>query len=356
VLTGATGFLGAHLLAELLARTDDRVVCPVRADDASAAARRLREALVAQGLPPTGLDDRVEAVPADLARPGLGLDPDQLADLAECDAIYHNAAVISVMREYPSLRGVNVHGTRQMLRLAAVRGVPLHYVSTLNVAPPRTVRSEVPEDFLPAHPGLRDGYQQSKWAAERLVEQAAARGLPVTVHRLARLVGAAGTGYVNPEDLLWRVLRVGIPLGAIPLLYRADAWTPVDFVARAIVHLSRAGGATVHNLVPHPELPLTDLAAWINDYGYPVTLEPLDRWRAMLPDAAADITTLAFFDLWSGGDTVTDLEIGRLVTDNMTRGLAGTGIACPPPDADLMRRYLDHCVRTGLLPPPGGAR
>jgi nonribosomal peptide synthetase MxcG len=232
----------------------------------------------------------------------------------------------------------------------------VHYVSTLTVAPPAGIAAEVPEDFLPAHAGLRDGYQQSKWAAERLVQQAGQRGLPVSVYRLARLVGAPDTGYVNPEDLLWRVLRVGIPAGAVPLLYRADAWTPVDFVARSVVHLARNAPAAVYNLVPYPELPLADLVGWINAYGYPVTLEPLPRWRSMLPDAAADITTLAFFDLWSGGEGAQDLEIGKVVTRNTDLALAGSGIDCPRPDRALMARYLDHCVREGLLPAPGGER
>ena len=44
---------------------------------------------------------------------------------------------------------------------------PLHYVSTLAVAPQANLSPEVPEDFVPQHEGLRDGYQQSKWIAER---------------------------------------------------------------------------------------------------------------------------------------------------------------------------------------------
>lgn len=361
LLTGATGFLGAHLLSALLATTGHRVVCLVRDRDETLARQRLEAALTAQGLPVAALHDRVDVALGDLARPDLGLGAEEFARLAHsCDAIYHNAAVISVMRGYGSLRAVNVHGTRELLRMACVRGIPLHYLSTLNVAPPNTISPVVPEEFLPAHPALRDGYQQSKWAAERLVQQAGERGLPVSVYRLARLVGPAGTGYVNPQDLLWRVLRVGIPIGSIPLLYRADAWTPVDFVAAAVVHLSRTVHAcaapAVFNLVPYPELPLADLCAWINAYGYPVTLDPLSRWRSLLPDDESDIAATAFFDLWSGGDGESDLEIGKVVTDRTDQELAGTGIVCPAPDAALMARYLDHCVREGLLPAPGGAR
>lgn len=369
LLTGATGFLGSHLLATLLSLPDTVVHCLVRVanespyqsppevTDQTAAINRIHQALAAHKLPSRGFGDRIHAVPGDLTRPRLGLTSDRFRDLAAtCDAIYHNGASVSVMREYTSLRAVNVYGTREMVRMAAaVRAVPLHYVSTLNVAPPCTVRAEVPEAFIAEHSALLDGYQQSKWAAERLVQQAGERGLPVAVYRLARLVGSPDTGFVNAEDLLWRILRVGIPAGAIPELYRADAWTPVDFVARAIVHLSRQvpAAGTVFNLVPAPELPLTELCTWIRDYGYPVELLPMRRWLDELPDRTKDITTMAFFDLWSGaGEQEPDLEIGTIRIDNVTRGLAGSGVVCPPPSGELVARYLDYAVRTGLLPAP----
>ena len=74
LLTGATGFLGAHLLSELLAATGARVHCLVRAHDENAALSP------ASGAPPSGSElpvprgQRVVPVPGDLAQPRLGLD------------------------------------------------------------------------------------------------------------------------------------------------------------------------------------------------------------------------------------------------------------------------------------------
>ncbi len=176
------------------------------------------------------------------------------AELARtCDAIFHNAATVSIMREYGTLRAANTESTRQLLRMAAGRRTPLHLVSTLSVAPPLSLSPDVPEAFFPPHRALLNGYQQSKWAAERLVEQAADRGLPVTVHRLGRVVGSAATGYVNQRDFLWSVLRAGIPAGILPDLFDAEIWTPVDYVARAVVHLSLAqqpAGGTRSSTMP----------------------------------------------------------------------------------------------------------
>ncbi|MCQ0002147.1 thioester reductase domain-containing protein [Streptomyces sudanensis] len=374
LLTGATGFVGPHLLTELLRATDAEIVCPVRAASPAQAADRVHRALADQGLPAPADAGRITAVPADLARPHLGLGADRFAELARtCDAVVHNAATVSIMREYASLRAANTGSTRLLLRMASARSIPVHLVSTLSVAPPRGRSPEVPEEFFPPHPGLLTGYQQSKWASERLLEQAAERGLPVTLHRLGRVVGAPDTGRVNRRDFLWSVLAAGIPAGIVPDLFEAEVWTPADYVARAVVRLSlTAAPGTVFNHAPVAPVRLADLYDWVREYGYAVERLPLERWRRELP-RSADVaaTTGAFFDSLaadythesgsgnrsgrgSGGDSGPDLSLGRVRADNVLRGLAGTGISCPQADRALVFRYLDHCVESGILPPPPG--
>ncbi|MEV7891151.1 amino acid adenylation domain-containing protein [Streptomyces sp. NPDC002817] len=366
LLTGATGFVGVHLLAELLTTTRAEVVCLVRAKSPAEATVRLQQALKTHLIDlPGAARDRITAVPADLARPRLGLDGAQFAELARtCGAIFHNGATVSIMREYATLRAANTESTRALLRMAAVRATPLHFVSTLSVAPPRTLGPEVPEAFLPSHPGLRHGYQQSKWAAERLLEQAAERGMPVTVHRLGRIVGPAATGYVNERDFLWSVLCAGIPAGIVPDLFEEETWTPVDHVAQALVHLclrQRPPGATVFHHAATAPVRLSDVYDWLEEYGYELRRLPLARWRAELPPASdAARSMLAFFE---AADTTAavdgsgpDLRLGHVRAENVTAGLRGSGIICPPADRDLVFRYLDHCVTTGALPAPAGKR
>ncbi|MFD9654724.1 thioester reductase domain-containing protein [Streptomyces mirabilis] len=372
LLTGATGFVGVHLLAELLTSTGAEVVCTVRAASPAEATARIHQALETHVINlPDAMRHRITAFPADLTRPHLGLDDVLFAELARtCGAIIHNAATVSIMREYATLRAANTESTRDLLRMAAVRSTPLHFVSTLSVAPPLALAPEVPEAFLPAHPGLRYGYQQSKWAAERLLEQAAERGLPVTVHRLGRIVGPYTTGYVNERDFLWSVLRAGVPAGIVPDLFEEEAWTPVDHVAQALVHLclgQPAPGATVFNHAAGELVRLGDVYDWLEEYGYPLQRMPLARWRAELPRSSGDsgdsdgsgvaATTLAFFDSWDANTddaTGLDLRLGRVRADNVVNGLRGSGITCPPVDRDLVFRYLDHCVTTGTLPAPAG--
>ncbi|MFJ9143833.1 amino acid adenylation domain-containing protein [Streptomyces griseus] len=367
LLTGATGFVGTHLLAELLRRTDAEVVCAVRARSPEAALRRVRSALETAG-PALSPDrhHRVTAFPADLARARLGLDDERWEELGSTvDAIVHNGAAVSVVRDYTALRPANTESTHDLLRLAAPRRIPLHYVSTLSVGPPRALSPEFRESFLPAHEGLGYGYQQTKWASERLLEQAAERGLPVTVHRLGRVVGPLSTGRVNRQDFLWTVLRAGIPAGLVPDLFTEELWTPADRVAAEIVATgpgTHHHAAVVHH---HAGAPVrqADLHQWLRAYGYAVETVPLDTWRERIPQDTEDASAvLAFFGSLPAPPAGTggDLAPATVRADHVRASLAAADGPVtsdhPAIDRAAFFRQLDHCVARGDLPAPASHR
>jgi nonribosomal peptide synthetase MxcG len=355
LLSGVTGFVGAQLLHALLTQTEARVVCLVRAPDAAAAQFRIGAALEAQGLAHQALHLRVEALPADLSLPRFGLQESRFRSLAEtCDAVFHNGASVSLMRGYRSMRAINVLGTEEALRFACTGRVkPLHYVSTLAVA---AGTSEVPEAFVPGPPLLRDGYTLSKWIAESLVQEAGLRGLPIAVYRLGRVVGAPSTGFVNEQDIVWRLLLAGIAAGMLPDLDVVEPWTPVDFVARAIVNLSlsREPGPAVFNLAPAPQVRLRDVFGWVADYGYPIALCSLNAFHERLrrQSGAGNEAVLAFFDLQASAGGGPAPRMGDVRCENVTRGLAAGSLRCPAIDRGLVHTYLDFCVAKGLLPAP----
>ena len=105
LLTGATGFVGAFLVEELLRRTNAEVVCLVRAADEARAGQRLRENMSKYGLNPPGFGVRTVPLPGDFSKPRLGLSPSAFDALAEqIDAIYHNGANVNLSAPYEVLR------------------------------------------------------------------------------------------------------------------------------------------------------------------------------------------------------------------------------------------------------------
>jgi len=86
LLTGATGFLGAYLLRDLLEATSAEIWCLVRGTE-SEAYRRVTTNLERYGLKPQ-LDGRIQAICGDLTLPTLGLSAAHYQELSEAvDAI-----------------------------------------------------------------------------------------------------------------------------------------------------------------------------------------------------------------------------------------------------------------------------
>ena len=294
LLTGATGFLGSHLLAELLDRTPARVLCLVRVVDEEQGRHVLRRALERQGLWREGLDERIVPLPGDLGLPRLDLSRDAFTALAESvDAIHHCGAQVNYAYPYETLRAANVEGTRELLRLA-VQGRPkaLHHVSSLAVLErgPRSYPGAAPEEPLPADArGIAGGYRQSKWVAERLVQTAIERGVPAAIYRPGWITGSRRTGAANPADFLIRLIAGSLRAGLAPELGAVEACpTPVDWVAAGIVRLSlarRSLGGVFHLINPRP-VALEGVLELLRDLGHPLERVPVHRWAAALAELA----------------------------------------------------------------------
>lgn len=252
LLTGATGFVGMELLAQLAEADDRPILALVRAADQEAADARLaavREAVFGH---PDAHADRIHAVPGDLERSRLGLTTRRRAELAATvGEVVHGAASVSFAADLPSSRAVNVEGTRRVLDLA--REMPglrrMVHVSTAYVA--GDVRGTSGPDFLDPEGPHRNPYERSKAEAEAL-SRAAMADLPLAVARPSIVVGHSRTGWTSSFNVLYGPLRA-FAAGALTVIPgRADApvdVVPVDHVARGVLALLRdpeADGRTVH--------------------------------------------------------------------------------------------------------------
>ncbi|KAI1176375.1 beta-ketoacyl synthase domain-containing protein [Nemania sp. FL0916] len=216
LLTGATGFLGAQLLKEMIkAPKIEKIICvAIRHLD-----RRLRNGEIS---PEQG--DRVVYYEGDLQLPRLGLSEDDAADVfAHVDAVIHNGADVSHLKSYNTLRAANVGSTRELVRLCAPRAIPIHYVSTAGVAmfTDRETFGEVSVRAVPPPTDGSDGYTSSKWASERLLERVSEEiGLPVWIHRPSSIIRPEHQLERNGEaqfDLLQSLLHFSRKMRAVPI-------------------------------------------------------------------------------------------------------------------------------------------
>ncbi|HLQ25890.1 MAG TPA: amino acid adenylation domain-containing protein [Acidiferrobacterales bacterium] len=374
LITGATGFLGSHLLFELLNETEADLYCLVRTQSPQEGMQKIQRSLKSYGLVHGKLKRRVHIIAGDLAKPLLGQSPEQFFSLAgQIDTIYHSGASVSFVLPYQALKATNVLGTEEVLRLACHgHAKSLHYVSSLAVCPltggPDNVVRE--DDDIKRVEHVLGGYAQSKWVAEGLVTIAQSRGLPVTVYRPGMISGHSRTGVWNANDFMSAILKGCMQLGAAPILSTPIEMTPVDYVSAAIVAISRQRhlqGKVFHLSNPRV-IETRELVAWINARGYPLRQISFEHWLASLFSLGGELRNNALYPFVSLmcelnseirnsiGLALSEIRMPRYDCTNTVRALEDTSIRCPAMDENLFDIYLSYLIKEQLLDGAAGGR
>ncbi len=376
VLTGATGYLGAFLLHDLLRHTTATIHCLIRCTTPQQGLQKLQAVMQKYQLWEQVLLSRIVVVPGDLAQPRLGLSVQQFDELgAIADVIFHSGARVDFVRPYSVLRAANVLGTQEVLKLACHTTLkPLHYISTLGIFGAighftgatlvlETADIDPSEHFL----YLDDGYAQSKWVAEKCMELARAQGLPISIYRPGFIVGHSQTGAHNPGDFISRLVKGCIQLGSFPELegYK-EQMIPVDCVSRAIVHLAQQPAQLGHtfHLTPPPgqDLLIADLFALLQRSGYSLKGVNFREWTQQLMQQVKQSKENALYPLLpllcekvdQQRHTLLELYVNTPDYDcqNTLAGLTGTSIA-PLPIQNLFQNvYLPYFIQSGFVPAP----
>lgn len=237
-VTGGTGFIGRRLVAALAAR--DTVYVLVRA--ASRAAFEAQRD--AAGLP----RERVVAVEGDLGEAALGVAAADVAALRGRVAhLYHLAALYDITADDAAATRANVAGTAHALDFAAAVGCEcFHHVSSIAAA--GLYRGTFTEAMFGEASGLGHPYFRTKHDGEARVR--AETRVPWRIYRPAMVVGDSRTGVIDKIDgpyyffKLLQKLRSQWP-SWLPLVGLEGGWVnlvPVDFVVRALEHLSHLPG------------------------------------------------------------------------------------------------------------------
>lgn len=268
ILTGATGFLGHYILAELLARGSccKLLLRPPVERSVARLAGLLSELDV----------DTERCISDGLIEPLCGELPDALPPTrVDSSAVLIHAAAATNFRRNASgdPERTNVDGTRAILDWASSLGLRrLHLVSSAYTC--GRTSQPVAEAFSANPTTFHNDYERSKWEAERLsVDWAQRTGGEVTIHRPSIIVGAFRSGratrfggiYLSARatELLDRMhaehtpaQRQSIPLRIVGRPLDCQNIVPVDYVAKMIVAATTTpeAGGSVYNLV-HPDPP-----------------------------------------------------------------------------------------------------
>ncbi|ODA78900.1 hypothetical protein RJ55_04490 [Drechmeria coniospora] len=299
-LTGATGFLGAYLVKDILDRDNTKLIAHIRgAKDLAFAKERLARSLKGYGLWRDAWADRIACVLGDLSKPRLGLDDASWKRVADtADVVVHNAAHVHWIARYEQMMRSNVLSTIDAMKLCNEGRAKLfafvsststldtdHYVQ-LSQEQTATGRGAVLEadDMQGSRVGLATGYGQTKWVSEQLIREAGRRGLRGAVVRPGYILGSRHSGVSNTDDFLVRFWKGCVQLGARPLIVNSVNAVPVDHVARVVTAaaLNPLPGVHVVHVTAHPRLRMNEFLSALGYYGYNVPEVDYDEWKMQL--------------------------------------------------------------------------
>ncbi len=338
-VTGGTGFLGRYVIAELLKR-EATVHALVRPQSAGRLAKIAADLGVAA--------DRLIAVPGDIARDGLTLEP----YTGPVDHLFHLAAIYDMDADPEEMAEANVEGTRRVLRFAEqIRAGTFHMVSSIAAA--GDLAGTFPEDDPRHGQGFPHAYHRSKFDSEVLVRDRAT--MPFRIYRPGTVVGTTDTGQTDKLDGAYALFPLAAALGTLPSQMVVPVprmgrlpTVPVDRCAQAIAEIGlRAGagggdvGDTFGLYAGNDERVHQVLGALVKHAGGPRIAAILPEVTATIPFVAAQILgrVPVVGDARNRALTAIGVSPGlvdaapfrcRFETTRTRAALAGSGIEIPP--------------------------
>ncbi|MBB3126353.1 amino acid adenylation domain-containing protein/thioester reductase-like protein [Paenibacillus rhizosphaerae] len=365
LLTGATGYLGSHLLYELLRQSKASIYCLVRPSGEREPYARLEQTMIGYfgNEMKRLMDGRVIAVQGDLEQEHLGMNRevwDMLAD--RLDSILHCGAEVKHFGEADYFARVNVDSTNRLLALAKSKpGVRFHFISTLGI--PEDLALNGQWASITAGSGYDEAYVEnvytnSKLAAEKLVVQAGREGLEASVYRVGNLSCRSDNGLFQKNidnNAFYRMLKAMLLLKKAPDVCWEVDMTPINYAGEAITALALQD-ATVGRMF-HICNPATvayrDMVRFFQAYGYTIDLTDWKEYEQWLldPKQAKDQTGLELAMAQLEGDGAKNSNY-RYACPQTLEYLEGTGVQCAQPDEAYFRKLIAHAIKVEYFTRP----
>ncbi|MGG0262724.1 SDR family oxidoreductase, partial [Bacillus mycoides] len=244
LLTGVTGFLGAHILHQILCLPHTTVYCLARSQHAGSVEQRVMEKMQFY-FDETTLEQmklRVQVIEGDLSEKHVGLTAEiQKTLIRNVDTIIHCGGDVRHYGDREHFQKVNVESTRYLLQMSKKAGARFHYISTVSITGHRSDDSAsvvFSEQDFDRGQQVENVYVESKFLAEKLVRKAMRDGVLATVYRVGNLVGRTQDGKFQQnigDNAFYRLIKALLLLQKAPDFPTYIDLVPVDFGSKAIV-------------------------------------------------------------------------------------------------------------------------
>ena len=362
LLTGSTGFLGAHILQELLTHTDSTIHCLVRAKDNQDAAHRLEEIM---GFyfgeeEKIQLSHRIRPVCGDVSQPRFGLNKEDYISLGRTvDTVIHSAAMVKYLGHYDQIRQINVEGTQEVIDFCNCFNCFLGHVSTVSITGNYLVEQDVTElfteqDFYVGQNYKGNIYVRSKFEGENRVLKAIREDkLRAVIFRMGNLTGRHLDGKFQnnmAESAFYSAMKEVVISGMVSekIMTEELEFSPVDSSARVILLLlsNLNSEGRIYHLMNPKTIGMKKLISELKTLG--IFIHPQGSGERAVTEITPQAVTGGSVYLMPGGELAYGAPI-RINADYTVGALEKLGFVWPEIDQGYLSRMLEYMRKNQFL-------
>ncbi|ANQ51434.2 HAD-IIIC family phosphatase [Flammeovirga sp. MY04] len=289
-VTGGSGFVGIHLVKQLLLDERYTVFCLMRKGNSVSLQSKFKTYSEEYKVPFSENElKRIQFIEGNLGVEKFGLCDNKWNHLAEnITEVIHCGANVNFFEPYQNVREVNVLSNLELLKLCDTgTHKRIVYVSSMGVfhSTNNTKLDYLDESNMTGNPqDLHTGYQQTKWAAEKIYSRAIERGYDITIVRLGVVSPNTKTNAYNRSDFFVYLLSTILELGIVPDM------RPIDFidvqdvskVITSLIHQDNFNSGEFINLVNPSTLSVNQLSNLSRFYGEKLEVVTYQKWLEVL--------------------------------------------------------------------------
>lgn len=358
-LFGATGFLGIHILYELLVDTNSVIYCVIRRKDNVNPISRLKNkfAFYFPNLNLTKYWDRIKVIDGNILDEDFGLASDLYNELGnKSDCVIDTAALVKHYGDYELFNKTNVNSTKEILNFCKKFHIPFHYVSTMSVSGfglVHTPSTDFCENNLYIGQMFKDNvYVRSKFEAEKLIiESCKNENITASIYRVGTITNRYSDGEFQEnfkDNAFLNRLKAFVDLQVFPeALSRFNfEFTPVDYCAKFIVNLlkNQDYNLNIYHLFNNNYINCIKLVDILRKLDIPLKCVSLQEFKEVLSNSNSNYFGITAY--LKNVDSFNDLKLHNEQTNSILKSF---NLEWPKIDLEYISKVLNYIQERNYL-------
>ena len=374
LLTGFTGFLGAHILDSFLKKEKGTIYCLIREKENVPALQRLKNTLnfYFEDKYDKYIGNRIKLVNGDISYENLGLSLDEYTKLGKnISTVIHSAALVKHYGTYEEFEKINIIGTKNVVKLSIDFNLKMMHISTISIsgnvlAEQANIKNNFTEDKyynetnFYIEQNIENLYVNSKFKGEDIVLEAISKGLKAYIFRMGNLTSRFSEGKFQQnhfENAFVNRFKSILQIGFAPdyLLDGYVEFTPIDYCADAIIDLASHynNEYSVFHLLNDNHVQMKRLCKELETIGIPIKIVSSKKFKEIINNLLQDDETKDYLqgiinDFDENQKLVYESDV-KIESEFTKKILENIGFNWPYIDTNYLKNYFKYLAQIGYF-------